>query len=242
MSWSWGLDDLGHNLADARIQRATTNILSAFLAGTPVSDRLVIALTGGPTATAGVGFLFTVTANDQFGNIDPTYAGTLHFSTSDPSAGVILPPDATLTNGQGTFSATLDRAGPQTITATDTVTSSITGTVSVQVMAASAATVTLNVPSTVRANLAFSVGVTFADQFGNVATGYAGTVHFTTSDPLGQMPADYAFTASDVGAHTFSATLGTPSTMLAPSQTITVTDTANGALNATSPPITVTIA
>ena len=49
----------------------------------------------------------------------------MHFTSSDAAA--TLPADATLVNGGGTFSATLTTAGNQTITVTDTVTSSVTG-------------------------------------------------------------------------------------------------------------------
>jgi len=40
----------------------------------------------------------------------------------------VLPANSTLTNGTGTFSATLNTVGLRTITATDSVTASITGT------------------------------------------------------------------------------------------------------------------
>jgi hypothetical protein len=36
MSWSWGLDNLDYQLADARIQQATTTVLNAFLAVPPL--------------------------------------------------------------------------------------------------------------------------------------------------------------------------------------------------------------
>src|SRR5216684_2213942 len=78
------------------------------------------------SATAGTAFNFTVTALDQFNNTATGYAGTVHFTSSDGAA--TLPANSTLTNGVGTFSATLKTAGAQTITATDTVTASITGT------------------------------------------------------------------------------------------------------------------
>jgi hypothetical protein len=83
------------------------------------------------TATAGTAFSFTVTAEDPFGNTAAGYSGTVHFTSSDGSA--VLPADATLTNGTGTFSATLQTAGTQTLTATDTTTSSITGSASISV-------------------------------------------------------------------------------------------------------------
>src|SRR5207253_6144353 len=84
------------------------------------ANHFAMATTAAPTATAGSSFSFTVTARDQFGNTDLTYGGTVHFQTTDQSPGVVLPPDSTLANGRGTFSATLDRAGSQRITANDT--------------------------------------------------------------------------------------------------------------------------
>jgi hypothetical protein len=70
-----------------------------------------IATTGGPTAV-------TVTAQDQFGNTATSYSGRLHFTSSDTRA--LLPADATLAQGQGEFRITLNTAGSQTITASDT--------------------------------------------------------------------------------------------------------------------------
>jgi hypothetical protein len=49
---------------------------------------------------------------------------------------------------------------------------------------------------------------------------YAGTVHFTSSDPQAVLPADYTFVSSDGGSRLFSITLNTPG-----NQTITVVDT-----------------
>jgi len=189
------------------------------------ASRLVLASTATPAA--GTSFSFTVTAQDQFGNSDTGYAGTVHFTSSDSSSGVVLPADSTLTNGQGTFSATLTTAGSQSITGTDTVTASITGKLTVNVGPAGAASLILDAPSGAKAGQAFAVTVILKDQYGNVATGYRGTVHFATSDPLPTvvLPADYPFTAADAGTHPFSVTLWTP-----PSETISATDTANASL------------
>jgi sugar lactone lactonase YvrE len=49
--------------------------------------------------------------------------------------------------------------------------------------------------------------VTARDPAGNVATGFTGTVHFTSTDPQAVLPPDYTFTADDQGVHTFDATL-----------------------------------
>src|SRR5262249_2055631 len=77
-------------------------------------------------ATEGNGFLFGLTAQDQFNNTDTNYGGTVHFTSSDGAA--TLPANSTLMLGNGFFNATLETEGNQTITATDTVASSITGT------------------------------------------------------------------------------------------------------------------
>ncbi len=73
----------------------------------------------------------TVQAKDAYGNINPAYTGTIHFTSSDGAA--TLPSDYTFTgadNGAHTFSAgvTFGTDGNQTVTVTDTVTASITGT------------------------------------------------------------------------------------------------------------------
>jgi hypothetical protein len=57
------------------------------------------------------------------------------------------------------------------------------------------------------AGVAHSFTVTALDPFGNVATGYIGTVAFSSSDPIASLPTNYAFTAADAGVHTFSAVL-----------------------------------
>src|SRR5205823_10501005 len=66
------------------------------------------------------------------------------------------------------------------------------------------------------------VKVTVQDSYGNTVTGYAGTVHFTSSDtnPSVVLPADYTFTGADNGVHTFTGAI----LITAPAQTITVDD------------------
>jgi outer membrane protein assembly factor BamB len=74
---------------------------------------------------AGTAGQLTVTALDQFGNTAVGYSGTVHFTSTDTAA--ILPSDTTLANGWGNFDATLNTLGTWSITVTDTVTASITG-------------------------------------------------------------------------------------------------------------------
>jgi hypothetical protein len=77
-------------------------------------------------ATKGTAFGFQVSALDAANNVATSYSGTVHFTSTDAQA--VLPANSTLTSGVGNFSATLKTLGKQTITATDTVTASITGT------------------------------------------------------------------------------------------------------------------
>jgi hypothetical protein len=88
----------------------------------------VLAVTGFPSPVAQEDTEpFTVTAEDPYGNTVTGYNGTIHFASSDSQA--TLPADATLTNGTGCFSATMETVGTQSITATDT--SGYSGTVQI---------------------------------------------------------------------------------------------------------------
>src|SRR5438034_8138479 len=71
-------------------------------------------------ATAGYPFSFFLVLVDRYGNRTHSYAGTVHFTTSDTSPGVALPPDHRVCCAQALFSATPHQAGPQTVSATDT--------------------------------------------------------------------------------------------------------------------------
>lgn len=64
-----------------------------------------------------VPFFFTVTAEDANNHPVTTYSGPVHFTSSDPYA--LLPPDETLAQGTGTFSAALTSLGDETITVAD---------------------------------------------------------------------------------------------------------------------------
>jgi hypothetical protein len=79
----------------------------------------------------------------------------------------------------------------------------------------------LAAPGTATVGAPFSLTVTAANANGSTSTGYLGTVHFTSSDPLAALPGDYTFIPGDSGAHTFNGViLNSPYT-----RTITVNDT-----------------
>ena len=208
------------------------------MTGTTSSPAGSLAVSGFPTSTtAGMPGTFTVTVYNTNGTIDTGYAGTVLFSSSDGQA--VLPANysfAAADGGVHTFSATLNTAGTQSITVTDTAASFRAGSqtgITVNPAAASALTVT-GFPSPITAGVAHNFTVTLRDPYGNIATSYTGTVQFTSSDQKAALSANYTFTTSDAGAHTFSATLKTAGT-----QSITAADTATRSLTGMEAGITV---
>jgi hypothetical protein len=187
------------------------------------------------TVTAGSPFLVTVTAQDAGGHTASGYSGTVQLTSTDPQA-VLVPASATLTDGVGTFLVTLKtvHGSPWTISAKDTQVATLTGTSNaIAVTPGAASFFTVLAPAGAETTGApFNVTVTAMDAYGNVASGYSGQVHFTSSDAKAVLPSD-AKLSSGVG--TFSVTLNSQG-----SQTITATDNAltNPILTGTSGAIT----
>src|SRR5206468_7033468 len=180
---------------------------------------------------------FTVTAQDAFGNTASGYSGTVTFTSSDGQA--VLPANYTFTGGDAgvhTFSAILKTAGSQSIAATDTVINSIQGSqTSITVNLATVSKLVVSgYPSPTVAGISHGFTITAQDAFGNTASGYTGTVVFTSSDGQAVLPANYKFTSTDAGVHSFSGTLRT-----AGSQSITATDTVTSSIKGSQSGITV---
>jgi len=182
------------------------------------------------TATAGTAFTATVTAKDTANNTFTGYTGTIHFTSDDPTA--VLPADATLTNGTGSFTVTLKMATLTTLRVRDTVTSSITGTAVVTVSAGPAVHLTVTAPATSTAGAAFYTTITARDKYNNAVKTYAGTVHVTSTDNLAVLPADFVLTN---GAKQVTVKLIKPGT-----QSITAVDTVNPVIKGISSLVTVT--
>jgi hypothetical protein len=85
-----------------------------------------LSITAPADATAGLPVLFTVTALDSGNHAVTAYSDPVHFSSTDALAA--LPRDLILTNGMGTFPASLVTPGIQMLTATDLFAPSISGT------------------------------------------------------------------------------------------------------------------
>ncbi len=181
-------------------------------------------VTGFPSSTtAGVAGSITVTALDPSGNVLTGYTGTVHFTSSDPQAG--LPADYTFTaadNGSHTFSVTLKTAGVESITASDGSNGLLGSETGITVNPAAASHFSISAPASVHHGTAFTLTVTALDPYGNVATGYTGTIKFTSTDSTATLPPNCTFTAANAGVQTF-----VNQTILRKrgTQTVTVTDT-----------------
>src|SRR5262249_39454327 len=121
----------------------TTSTITGSQSGITVTaaaaSALVVAGFPSPT-TAGISQSITETRREGYGNTAAGYTGIVHFTSSDAKAA--LPSNYTFTSadkGVHPFNATLKISGTQSITATDTTTSTITGSQSGITVSAAAA-------------------------------------------------------------------------------------------------------
>jgi len=213
----------------------TPNGVNAFIAP---GAAMTLAVSGiANPYVAGAAQSVTVTAVDAYGNVAVGYLGTVQFTSSDTRA--LLPAAYTFTAldaGVHTFSVTLKTAGSQGVRATDTVTATITGAQYIVVTPAAATTLVVSGLTSPRtAGVAGIITVTARDAFGNTATGYRGTIGFTSADTKATLPANYTFTAANKGVHTFSVTLKT-----AGNQSVRARDIATSTITGGQYPILVT--
>ena len=238
ISWSQALDNgdsivywSSFNVVSPAIQAMTANILNAFLVGAPVVHHLQV--TAPSTVTAGSPLAVTVTAMDFQGNPVTQYTGTVHLTSSDGQA--VLPADYTFTAadaGTHQFTVILKTAGSRSVTATDTADTSIAGSRTVSIVAAPASSLRLTGLGNSTAGTAQTATVTLFDPYANVATGFLGTVHFSSSDAQATLPADYTFTAGDAGTHRFTVTLKTSGSQTVTAASGTMTSTATATIHA----------
>ncbi|HVT05739.1 MAG TPA: DNA/RNA non-specific endonuclease [Thermoanaerobaculia bacterium] len=156
-----------------------------------------------------------LTANDQAGPANEsgqTLTVTSVTTTANTHGNV------TLSSGQVTYVPTANYDGPASFGYT-VCDNGVTAGLSDSLCATATVSVTVNppppathfsvvAPASVNAGTPFNVTITALDAAEVPVPTYAGTVHFTSSS-AGTLPADYAFTLDDNGAHTFSFTLTT---------------------------------
>jgi hypothetical protein len=202
-----------------------------------ISNAIAVAAVVAPThfsvvsatylVTAGTPINVTVTAADASGNTVTSYSGTVHFTSNDSKA--VLPANSPLVNGVGTFSATLNTSGNQTILATDTSNASINGSTGPLPVSGPATHFSITSAISVATRASILVGVNPLDASNNFSSGYNGTVHLTSSDRNAILPANGGSGGS------FQVTFET-----AGNQTITATDVATPSITGTSSNIAVT--
>jgi hypothetical protein len=180
----------GSGTVDVRVQSGVSDPNNSSNINSPVFgygtsavssvDRFTYTSSSGPThfslsapagSTGGSAFAVTVTALDASNHLAMGYVGMLHFSSSDGSA--ILPGDVTLSNGSGTFSVGLNQVGDQTLTVTDTVNGSLTGSTTVTVGPASGNHLTITpqtATATVGGTASPALAVQILDPSGSILT------------------------------------------------------------------------
>jgi hypothetical protein len=212
-------DLIGNGKSAFIVTNDMSNMVSAYLNQSALAAA-TFTLTAVASIAPGLPFALTVTARDMLGSVATGYRGAVQFSGG--GAGAVVPGAYTFTNadhGVHTFSGvSLTALGNQTITATDTTTAAITGSVTVYVVPQAATQLSLAAPVGSQAGATFSFTVTARDSGGRTATGYTGTVQFASSDLQATLPPLSTFTVADLGVHTFTATLRS-----AGSRTITAT-------------------
>ncbi len=239
---------VGVDVSDGTINSYGSATYDLDLTVNPASaSRLEVA--GTATMTAGTTNELTITAKDTYGNTDTTYTGlrALTFSGPGTAPGGQGPTVESVNIGVSTavsFNTGVSAAGAATLAAyrAETTTVDVTdGSIGsgaspaydldllVNPGTASQLDLTPN-GGTAGSGVPFTVTVTAQDTYLNVATSYAGTVTFASSDGAATLPTNYAFNGGDNGVYAFTngVTLITSG-----SQTVSVTDTVNGAMTDT---------
>jgi hypothetical protein len=185
-------------------------------------------VTANATTTAGHAFIVTVAALNQFNQVDPSFSGTIHFSSSDQGIGRVLPGDYQFQagdNGVHTFTlgTTLVTAGRQTIQVNDIANTTHLGSASVLVQNAPFDHLGFTAPATATAGAGFPVTVTAQDAFNNTVLSFADQVAFSSNSSGAILPPTYTFQSTDQGVHTF---IGV-TFFAAQSTHLTVTDKSN---------------
>lgn len=186
------------------------------------------------STTAGSPFAVTVSALDANGNVVTGFQGTVGISGApgtQPVSYTFTASDA----GVHTISsaATLFTAGSGVFSVTSPFLPDASGTVDVKAAAPAKFTIVVQ-PSSVAGD-DISVTVSALDAYGNFASSYTGTIHFSSTDAQAGLPSDYTFTAGDAGAHTFTVTLKT-----AGSQSVSASDLTSSTFNGVSGAVNVT--
>jgi hypothetical protein len=151
-----------------------------------------------------------LSAIDASGHVVQNFTGQAALTSSDPHAH--LPPNPTFTSGVTTAQVSFELVGNQTLTATQADKPSVTGSATTAVGPGDAASIVLApATQTPNAGVPFRIDLTAKDAYGNVTTGYAGTVAFTTTDAQAQLAGNTSFTNGSASVNVTLKTAGTQS-------------------------------
>jgi PKD repeat protein len=185
---SSGQQTVSLTITDSNGKTSTTTQTITVNSGT-TSGQVELSIAVPSTATAGSAFSITVTAEDELGNTVTSYAGTVHFTSSDGQA--VLPSDSTLTSGTGTFTVTLKTLGSETITATDGTVTNVSPLITVNAAAASKLTYTIGTSQSITiSDISSVITVQRQDQYGNPTTTGSITVTLASTSSNGRFYSD----------------------------------------------------
>ena len=144
------------------------------------ASQLVVTSPPPNSVTAGSGFGVTVSAEDRFGNVDPTYTGSVMLSLAGNPGGSSLSGTVTVpaSGGVATFSGlTLDQAAAGYLldASSGGLTRASSGPIAVSAAPASQLVVSAQPPGSVNAASGFGLVALAEDPFGNVDTQFGGT-------------------------------------------------------------------
>jgi Bacterial Ig-like domain (group 1) len=143
-------------------------------------------VTTSPGSVTANGSTASVTAKDAFGHL---LSGlTVSLGQSDGSSSIS--PASTSTNGSGVATFSVTDTTAQTVTYTATIgATSVTQTAQVIFTPGAATHLGVTGPASATAGVSFAtLSVTALDAFGNTATGYTGTAHFTGGALAARLP------------------------------------------------------
>lgn len=194
-------------------------------------DRIIAIEIQGPVSYALVaGDTIHLRARAVSAGGDTVAGAVIEWATLDTgTVGIELDP------ASGTVAARL--SGTWRVQAKVTVEQIRSDPITIKVSPGTAATLSVTgIGDSVVAGTASNVTVTARDAFGNIATGYLGSIRFTSTDSAATLPADYTFSAASAGVHTFAGgvTLRTPGP-----HSVTATDVVNGSVTGRQTGITV---
>ncbi len=193
------------------------------------ASQLVIPTADEPPTTEGAGqtFSLVVNAEDQYGNLDPTFGGSVTIAQPGNITGTTT---VTAKNGVATFSnLAIDTAGTYTLQATSgTLTPASSTSITITASTPAKLVWTTEPPSTVTEGIAFGAALAVEDQYGNPETAYAQNVTTGLDSGANPDPNDLGGTdtvAASGGAVSFGSLVinnsGSSFTLVATSNSIT---------------------